>query len=84
MPDEPEIADLRARLRRIGLHPSHLPLGVDLDRWLERAKTPWDAFPDTTGAKMDAESVGIAQALAHPNVTLLTGARVAALEAEGP
>ncbi|PAU97130.1 FAD-dependent oxidoreductase [Paracoccus salipaludis] len=83
VPDEPEIADLRARLRRIGLHPSHLPLGVDLDRWLERAKTPWDAFPDTTGAKMDAESVGIAQALRHPNVTLLTGARVTALEADG-
>ncbi|MFV0410874.1 MAG: FAD-dependent oxidoreductase [Paracoccus sp. (in: a-proteobacteria)] len=75
VPDEPEIADLRTRLRRIGLNPSSLPLGLDLDRWLERAKTPWDAFPDTTGAKMDAESVGIAEALRHPNVTLMTGVR---------
>jgi hypothetical protein len=37
-------------------------------RWLSRAATPWDAFPDTTGAKMDAESVGLAEALKHPNV----------------
>jgi serine phosphatase RsbU (regulator of sigma subunit) len=29
VPDEPAIADLRARLQRIGLHPSSLPLGVD-------------------------------------------------------
>ena len=42
---------------------------------------PWDAFPDTTGAKMDAESVGIAKALAHPNVTLETGALVTRLVA---
>lgn len=74
VPDEPAIADLRARLRRVGLRPASLPLGVDIARWLERARTPWDAFPDTTGAKMDAETVGIARALAHPNVTLETGA----------
>ncbi|MCX7300445.1 MAG: GMC family oxidoreductase [Rhodobacterales bacterium] len=70
VPDEPAIADLRARLQRIGLHPSSLPLGVDIDRWLARARTPWDAFPDTTGAKMDAETVGLAYALQHPNVSL--------------
>ena len=44
VPDEPEIADLRKRLAAAGLHPAHLPLGVDLDRWLARAATPWDAF----------------------------------------
>lgn len=82
LPHEPEIADLAARLRRVGLHPSPLPLGVDLDRWLARAATPWDAFPDTTGAKMDAESVGLAKALAHPNVELRTGLRVERLEAD--
>ena len=60
-----------------------LPLGVDIDRWLARAATPWDAFPDTTGAKIDAESVGVAKALAHPNVTLVTGALVTRLDA-GP
>ncbi len=81
VPDEPSIADLRARLRRAGVTPSTLPLGLDLDGWLRRAATPWDAFPDTTGAKSDAESVGIAAALKYPNVTLETGALVTRLEA---
>ena len=73
VPDEPSIADLRTRLCRAGVTPASLPLGLDLERWLKRAATPWDAFPDTTGAKSDAESVGIADALRHPNVTLETG-----------
>ena len=81
VPDEPAIADLRQRLRRVGLHPASLPLGVDIDRWLAHGATPWDAFPDTCGGKMDAETVGLAHALQHPNVTLRTGARVARLEA---
>ncbi|HEX9856718.1 MAG TPA: GMC family oxidoreductase [Paracoccaceae bacterium] len=81
VPDEPAIADLRRRLARVGLHPSSLPLGVDIDRWLARGQTPWDAFPDTCGGKMDAESVALARALAHPDVTLLTGAKVEKLVA---
>ena len=56
VPDEAPIAALRARLATVGLHPSSLPLGVDLPQWLARARTPWDAFPDTTGGKMDAET----------------------------
>ena len=47
VPDEPAIAKVRERLKRVGLHPFPLPLGVDVDKWLKRAKTPWDAFPDT-------------------------------------
>jgi choline dehydrogenase-like flavoprotein len=83
VPDEPAIADLRARLKKTGLHPASLPLGVDIDRWLAHGKTPWDAFPDTCGGKMDAETVGLAHALQHPNVTLMTGARVTRLIAQG-
>lgn len=79
LPDEPAIADLRSRLRRLGLHPASLPLGVDLDQWLAGGQTPWDAFPNTRGGKMDAETIGLAQALAHPNVTLVTGAEVTRL-----
>lgn len=80
VPDEPDIADFRSRLKAAGLNPSTLPLGVDLDRWLKRAKTPWDAFPDTVGGKMDGETVGIAAALRHPNVRLETGTKVLRLE----
>lgn len=80
--DEPEVADLRRRLRAIGLHPSSLPLGVDIERWLERAKIPWDGYPDTNGGKMDAESIAMAEALRHPNVTLLTRQRADRLECD--
>lgn len=94
VPDEPDIAELRRAFSAQGLHPTALPLGVDIDRWLARAPTTWDAFPDSTGAKSDAESCGLAAALKHPNVTLMTGTvvrrflaegrRVTALEVEGP
>ncbi len=79
VPDEAPIADLRRRLARVGLHPSSLPLGVDIERWLAHGQTPWDAFPDTCGGKMDAETVGLARALAHTNVTLRTGCRATRL-----
>lgn len=81
VPDEPAIADLRRRLEAVGLHPASLPLGVDIAEWLKGGLTTWDAFPGTTGGKMDAESIGIAAALAHPNVTLRTGAEVRLLHA---
>lgn len=76
VPDEPAIADLRRRLRSVGLHPSSLPLGVDIAEWLRHGQQPWDAYPNTAGGKMDAESIGLANALQYPNVTLQTGARV--------
>ena len=83
VPDEPDIAALSAAFRRQGLNPSPLPLGVDIDRWLARARTGWDAFPDTSGAKSDAESCGLAAALRHPNVRLQTRTRVTRLIATG-
>jgi choline dehydrogenase-like flavoprotein len=73
VPDEPAIAWARERLRAQGLRPFPLPLAVDLERWLARAPTPWDAYPDTTGAKKDAESAALARALACPDVELRTG-----------
>ena len=74
--DEPAIGKVRERLKRVGLHPFPLPLGVDIDKWLKRAKTPWDAFPDTRTGKMDAETCGLAKALAYRNVELRENARV--------
>src|SRR6202522_2934777 len=76
VPDEPAIGKVRERLKRVGLHPSPLPLGVDLDKWLERAKTPWDAFPDTGTGKMDAEAGRVDKALAYGNVELRENALV--------
>ena len=82
VPDEPAIAAARARMAGVGLHPFSLPLGVDINAWLARGKTTWDAYPDTGFGKMDAESCGLKAALAYPNVTLETGARVERLLTE--
>ncbi len=72
--DEPDIMDLRARLRRVGLSPASVPLGVDIERWLSAGQTTWDAFPNTCGGKMDAETCALAEALKHENVKLLISA----------
>ena len=79
VPDEPDIAVLRGRLGRTGLTPSTVPLGVDIATWLAGGDTTWDAFPNTCGGKMDAETTALARALSHGNVKLLTGAEVTAL-----
>lgn len=76
IPDETAIASARERMTRVGLHPASLPLGVDVEAWLKRARTPWDAFPDTRTGKMDAETCGLAEALKYPNVALRTGTKV--------
>jgi choline dehydrogenase-like flavoprotein len=81
VPDEPAIAAVRVRLQRAGVRPFSLPLGVDVDRWLEGGHTGWDGYPDTRCGKMDAETCALAAALAHRNVELVTGARVTGLKA---
>ena len=83
VPEEPPIADVRQRLKRHGLHPFSLPLGVDIDKWLAKARTPWDAHPNSRDGKMDAETTALAAALQHPNVRLQTRSKVLRLEA-GP
>jgi choline dehydrogenase-like flavoprotein len=82
VPDEPAIALVRKMLVKAGVTPSSLPLAVDIDKWFARANTPWDGFPDTTGAKMDAETVSITRALSYSNVTLETGAEVVRLQTD--
>ncbi len=78
--DEAPIADVRARLKKKGLHPSSLPLGIDIDTWLAKAKTPWDAHPNSRDGKMDAETAALSIAMKHPNVVLQTNSRVIRLE----
>ncbi|PKA40605.1 GMC family oxidoreductase [Rhizobium sullae] len=80
VPDEPPIALVRERMKRNGLHPYSLPLGIDIERWLAKAKTPWDAHPNSFDGKMDAETIGLALALQHPNVRLQTGSQVTRLQ----
>ncbi|WP_181703781.1 GMC oxidoreductase [Chthonobacter albigriseus] len=81
VPDEPAIAIVRERMARAGLRPFSLPLGVDIERWLKRASTPWDAYPNTDFGKSDAETCGLKAALKDPDISLVTGARVTRLVA---
>ncbi|MGI9402527.1 MAG: GMC oxidoreductase [Rhizobiaceae bacterium] len=83
VPDEPPIALVRERLQGVGVNTFSLPLGVDLQKWLEGGNTGWDGYPDTCGGKMDAETVGLKAALAHKNVKLITNARVTGLKTFG-
>lgn len=80
VPDEPSMLEVRKRLAGAGVHPAALPLAIDIDAWLAGGPTGWDAFPNTGAGKIDAETGPLADALRHPNVTLMTGAEVIRLE----
>ena len=80
VPDEPAIAQVRERLQAVGMHTYSLPLGVDIERWLAKARTPWDAHPNCNDGKMDAETAALAEALKHRTVKLQTKSRVTRLE----
>lgn len=82
VPDERVMARVRDRLKKAGAHPSSLPLAIDIDAWLAEGRTGWDAFPNTGKGKIDAESGPLTDALAHPNVRLMTGAEVLRLETD--
>ncbi|MCV0424785.1 MAG: GMC family oxidoreductase [Roseibium sp.] len=82
VPDEDAIRIARHRLEEAGVKPFSLPLGVDIDRWLSAGKTGWDGYPDLRCGKMDAETCGLATALVHDNVELVTGATVTCLNAD--
>ncbi len=82
----PRIQELSDGLDRLGLHPFHLPIGVDLTQDASGAATPEskcircnrvDGFPCLVGAKADSEWAVVRPALAaHPNLTLMTRSRV--------
>ncbi|MCM2475492.1 GMC family oxidoreductase [Rhizobium sp. CG5] len=82
VPEEAPIAQVRAKLLKAGLHPFSLPLGIDIDRWIAKAKTPWDAHPNSDDGKMDAETAALKVALAYQNVRLQTRSRVIRLDTQ--
>ncbi len=81
---EPRIQQLADDLAAAGYHPFHAPCGIMLDE----SNPPFsrcircstcDGFPCLVHAKADAEVLGVRPALEHPNVTLLTNAKVTRL-----
>lgn len=83
---EPRIQALSDGFAKQGLHPFHLPIGVDLVQDADGRATHGspcircdrvDGFPCLVGAKSDAEVIAVTPALrAHSNLTLLTRATV--------
>lgn len=82
---EPRIQELHDDWVKMGRTPFHVPVGVMLDE-ANRNESPCircescDGYPCLVHAKADAEVIALKPALSHPNVTLLTGAKVERLE----
>ena len=88
---EPRIQQLHDDLEQLGLHPSHLPLGVMLDEDEHGAPLRAsacircdrvDGFPCLVEGKSDAEVAAVRPALEHANVVLVTNTRVERLETD--
>ncbi len=84
---EPRIQRLHDDLQRAGLNPFPLPVGVMLDEQNPEESrcvrcTRLDGFPCLVDAKADAHVCAIRPALEHPNVTLLTRAKVERLDTD--
>jgi choline dehydrogenase-like flavoprotein len=84
---EPRIQRLADDLIRTGHRPFPLPVGVLLDESNPAASAcvrcnRFDGFPCLVDGKADAEVIAVRPALRHPNVTLITGARVESLQTD--
>ncbi|MEU1268744.1 GMC family oxidoreductase [Streptomyces sp. NPDC005799] len=88
---EPRIQQLSDDLEKAGLHPFHLPIGVNLTQD-DRGRATHDSvcircdrvdgFPCLLGAKSDAQVICVDPALKHDNVSMVTGAHVRRLETD--
>ncbi|MFO0808211.1 MAG: FAD-dependent oxidoreductase [Gemmataceae bacterium] len=78
---EPHVQNLSDRLTKLGLHPFHIPSGLLLSEKYRSMSTcikcdTCEGYPCLVHAKTDAEVSCVRPALAHKNVTLVTGAKV--------
>ncbi|WP_405634922.1 GMC family oxidoreductase [Streptomyces sp. NBC_00056] len=88
---EPRIQQLSDDLAKAGLHPFHLPIGVNLTQDENGRATHdsgcircdrVDGFPCLMGAKSDAQAICVDPALTYDNVTMVTDADVRRLETD--
>lgn len=81
---EPRMLELYNDFKKLGHHPSPLPIGVRLpeDKKTRKEKLTlslFDGYPDPTEAKADAHVVCLKKALQHKNVSLKTNKLVSQL-----
>jgi choline dehydrogenase-like flavoprotein len=84
---EPRIQQLHDDLVNAGHRPFHLPVGVDLNESDPEAGRcvrcdRFDGFPCLADGKADAHVLCVRPALKHPNVRLLTHAKVERIDAD--
>ncbi|MEY9949709.1 GMC oxidoreductase [Kitasatospora sp. GAS1066B] len=88
---EPRIQQLSDDLEKQGLHPFHLPIGVNLKQDENGGATHdsvcircnrVDGFPCLVNGKSDAQVICVDPALEHDNVSMITGANVRRLETD--
>lgn len=88
---EARIQQLSDDLGKAGLHPFHLPIGVNLTQDDNGRATHdsvcircdrVDGFPCLVGAKSDAQVICVDPALKHDNVTMVTNADVRRLDTD--
>jgi choline dehydrogenase-like flavoprotein len=83
---EPRVERLVRDCERAGTRVWPLPLAIERDDGDPRSVCircdTCDGFPCLVRGKSDAETICVLPALAHPNVTLLTGARALRLETD--
>ncbi|WP_457029647.1 GMC oxidoreductase [Kitasatospora sp. P5_F3] len=88
---EPRIQQLSDDLEKHGLHPFHLPIGVNLTQDAKGGATHdsvcircnrVDGFPCLVRGKADAQVICVEPALEHDNVRMVTGANVRKLETD--
>jgi choline dehydrogenase-like flavoprotein len=88
---EPRIQQLSDDLEKEGLHPFHLPIGVNLTQDAQGGAAHGsicircdrvDGFPCLVQAKSDAQVICVDPALAYDNVDLVTNAYVERLETD--
>jgi choline dehydrogenase-like flavoprotein len=89
---EPRIQQLSDDLEKQGLHPFHLPIGVNLDQDADGLASRGsvcircdrvDGFPCLLLAKSDSQVICVDPAVASGGIELLTGAYVERLETDG-
>lgn len=84
---EPLIKDLNESLKRVGLQPFPLPMGIKLPQDYTETEAPvmlenFDGFPDPTDSKADGHTMALRPALKNKNVTLITHAYVEKLDTD--
>ena len=83
---EPRIQELFDDIKKLGLKPFLLPIGVKGGKEKGESKMVldrFDGFPDPTESKADAHIVGIKEALKYENVTLEPNSYVSRLITDG-